>query len=274
MATVEAGETMHATAEPQTSESGVTFDRDDGICTLMLNRPERKNALTPAGWSAILQHLRDVDPTVDRVLVVRGAGGDFCAGADLSSVPDPTRHAFERIRAVGDVAATLHRLPIPTIAAVRGVAVGAGMNLALCCDLVISTGDARWAQIFAQRGLSPDCGGSWLLPRLIGLARAKELALLGDVFDGRRAHALGLVHRVVDGPEFDDAVSSLAQRLGSGATLALGQTKQLLNNAFDLSLEQACDAEGKALGVNLASADTQEAKAAFLEKRVPRFRGR
>lgn len=255
-------------------DSGVTFTREGGVSTLLLNRPERKNALTPAGWAAILAHLRCIDPVVDRVLVVRGAGADFCAGADLSATPDPTRQAFERIRTVGEVATTLHRLPIPTIAAVRGVAVGAGMNLALCCDLVISTSDARWAQIFAQRGLSPDCGGSWLLPRLIGLAKAKELALLGEIFDGRAALDLGLVHQVVEPAEFDAAVTTLAERLGTGATLALGQTKQMLNNAFDLSLEQACDAEGKALGVNLASADAQEAKAAFLEKRVPVFRGR
>ncbi len=255
------------------ASDGVELSRDGGICTLTLDRPGRKNALAPDDWAALLGHLRSIDPGRDRVLVLRGAGGDFCAGADLSVPPDPTRQAFERLRTVGDVAVTLHQLPIPTIAAVRGVAVGAGMNLALCCDLVLSTPDARWAQIYSQRALSPDCGGSWLLPRLIGLAKAKELAVLGEIFDGRQAQEYGLVHRVVDPGDLDGAVHALAERLSTAPTLALGLTKSMLNNAFEISLEQACDAEGKSLGINLSSADTQEAKAAFREKRTPEFRG-
>ena len=172
---------------------GLRVERADGVVTVTLDRPHRKNAVTGDGWADLLEVLRSVRPGEDRVLVLTGAGEDFCAGADLASTPGQTTHPLHPMRTVGDTCLTLHRLPVPTVARVDGVAVGAGMNLALACDLVVASDRARFSQIFLKRGLSLDFGGSWLLPRLIGLHRAKELALLGTIVDGARAEQLGLV---------------------------------------------------------------------------------
>ncbi len=260
-------------AAPSASEL-VLVTRVEGVVTLTLNRPERKNVMGPDGWAAILAALRGIDQRVDRVLVLTGAGGDFCAGADVSVVPDRSWHPFERLRLVGDVAVALHRLAIPSIARVSGVAVGAGMNLALGCDLVVASTTARFSQIFSQRGLSPDCGGTWLLPRLIGLSRAKELALLGEIIPAQTAADYGLVHRLVEPESLDATVQELAGRLAAGPTTALGLTRAMLNNAFEVSLQQAVDDEGKALGINIETDDAREAIAAFREKRQPKFTGR
>jgi 2-(1,2-epoxy-1,2-dihydrophenyl)acetyl-CoA isomerase len=178
------------------------------------------------------------------------------------------------MRHVGDVCLALYRLPQPAIAKVRGVAVGAGMNMALICDLVVADETARFSEIFARRGMSIDFGGSWVLPRRIGLHRAKELALLADIIGARDAEALGLVNRVVADTELDDFVADWARRLGAGPPIALAQTKRLLNNSVGVTLEQALDDESAAQSVNLTTADTREAMQAFLDKRAPTFLGR
>ena len=154
-------------------------------------------------WNELLATFREIalDSSADRVVVLTGAGGDFCSGADLSGggADDPERHQLTTMRHIGDVALALHRLPQPTIAKVRGVAVGAGLNMALGCDLVVASTNARFSEIFARRGLSIDFGGSWVLPRRVGLHRAKELALLADIIDATEAERIGLVNRVVAG---------------------------------------------------------------------------
>lgn len=253
----------------------VVLARADGVLTITLNRPERKNAINGTMWEELLATFRDAstDPTV-RVVVLTGAGGAFCSGADLS--PDGrgvAKHQLVRMRDVADVALALHRIPQPTIAKVGGVAAGAGCNMALGCDLIVASDDARFSEIFARRGLTIDFGGSWLLPRLVGLHKAKELALLADIIPASEAERLGIVNRVVPAAELDAFVDDWAARLAAGPPLALSMTKKLLNDGLATSLDQALEAEGMAQTVNFATKDTAEAMAAFLEKRDPTFSG-
>jgi 2-(1,2-epoxy-1,2-dihydrophenyl)acetyl-CoA isomerase len=168
----------------------------------------------------------------------------------------------------------LHRLPKPTIAKVDGIAAGAGCNMALGCDLIVASEEARFSEIFARRGLSIDFGGSWLLPRLVGLHRAKELALLADIISAKEALELGLVNRVVPGVDLDGFVDAWARQLAAGPPIALAMTKSLLNQSFEVSMAHALEEEGRSQVVNFSTADTAEALAAFMEKREPRFQGR
>jgi 2-(1,2-epoxy-1,2-dihydrophenyl)acetyl-CoA isomerase len=251
-------------------------ERAEGIVQVTLNRPERKNAINGPMWDELLETFGAIGrDAADRVVVITGAGGEFCSGADLSGDANADRaHPLSHMRHVGEVCAALHALPQPVIAKVVGVAVGAGMNLALGCDLVVASDTARFSEIFARRGLSIDFGGSWVLPRLIGLHKAKELALFADIISAEEALALGIVNRVVPVAEIDEFVDQWAARLANGPPIALAQTKQLLNKGLTVSLQQALDEEGRAQTVNFGTADTTEAMAAFLEKRDPVFRGR
>ena len=178
------------------------------------------------------------------------------------------------MRHISDVALALHRLPIPTIAKVRGVAVGAGCNMAIGCDVTVVSDNARFSEIFARRGLSIDFGGSWLLPRIVGMHRAKELALFADIIDAAEAERIGLVNRVVPDAELDQFVDQWAARLAAGPPIALAMTKRMLDNSFQVTLEQALDDEGVAQSLNFTTADTMEAMKAFVEKREPKFEGR
>lgn len=259
-------------------------EREDGIVTVTMNRPHRKNAASQTMWAELLQVFREIhDSTSDRVLVLTGAGGDFCSGADVggmderaNAVPsdEPPRHQLASMRNITDICLTLNRLPQPTIAKVRGVAVGAGLNMALSCDLVVGDETSRYSEIFARRGLSLDFGGSFLLPRRVGLHKAKELALLADIIDAKEAEAIGLVNRIVPGSELDAFVADWAQRLAAGPPIALAMSKRLLNNSMNVTLEEALDDEGLSQTVNFATADTAEAMRAFVEKRSPKFSGR
>ena len=250
---------------------------DEGVAVLTLSRPERRNALSAEMIGALARLLAavEIDDAIGCV-VLTGAGGAFCSGADLTQdAPSATPpHPWYNMRHVGDVAMALHRLPQPTIAKVGGVAAGAGCNLALGCDLIVASSEARFSEIFARRGLSVDFGGSWLLPRLVGLHRAKELAFFADIISADEAEAMGLVNRVVPAAELDAFVDGWATRLAAGPPIALAQTKRILNNSLEVSMEQALEDEGWAQSVNFSTSATPEAMAAFVEKRQPRFRGR
>jgi 2-(1,2-epoxy-1,2-dihydrophenyl)acetyl-CoA isomerase len=253
--------------------------RAEGIVCLTLNRPERKNAVTPQMWTSLAEIFDDIAARrEDRVLVITGAADAFCSGADLtagagSDFVGGAGASMASMRTVGRAALRLHELPIPTVAAVNGVAAGAGCNLALGCDLIIASDRARFTEIFSKRGLSLDFGGSWVLPRLIGLHRAKELAFLADIIDAHEAERIGLVNRVVPHDELDAHVTELATRLAGLPPLQLAVTKRQLNDSFSRSMAEAVEFEDVAQSLMFSSRDTAEAMLAFVEKRDPRFTG-
>jgi len=250
--------------------------RDGAVATVTINRPQRKNAVTGDMWAQLADTFRSLSADSDvRCVVITGAGGEFCSGADLAARSSTGKqvHQLAAMRHVNDAALSLHRMPQPTIAKVRGVAVGAGCNLALGCDLVVASENARFSEIFAKRGLSLDFGGSWILPRRVGLHHAKELALFGDIISAADAHELGLVNRVLPDGELDAFVDGWAKRLAAGPPIALALTKRMLNNAMNVTMEEALDDEGAAQTVNFATKDTLEAMEAFMQKREPKFKG-
>jgi len=264
-------------------------ERDQGVVTLTMNRPHRKNAADGAMWSALLEAFREIAANpADRAVVLTGAGGDFCSGADVAGMSSrvagadgngdgddvPKPHQLAGMRHIADIAMTLYRLPQPTVAKVRGIAAGAGLNMALLCDLVVASDNARFSEIFARRGLSLDGGGSWLLPRLVGLHKAKELALFAEVIPAQEALRLGVVNRVVPASELDTVVGEWAARLAAGPPIALAMTKRMLNRSFEQSFEQALDDEARSQTINFGTRDTVEAISAFLQKRPPLFEGR
>ena len=266
-------------AEPHEEKTSpyesLRVDRADGVVTITLDRPEKKNAINGAMWNELTAVVSEIARnSADRVVVITGAGGEFCSGADLGEPSASEEHHLSRLRRVGDLCLAIARLPQPTIAKVRGVAVGAGLNLALVCDLVVAAEGSRFSEIFAKRGLSLDFGGSWILPRLVGMHRAKELALLAPIIDAREAAAIGLVNRVLPEAELDAFVDAWVAELSAGPPIALAMTKRLLNNSFNVTLEEALDDEGVSQTVNLGTADNREAISAFLAKRAPRFEGR
>jgi enoyl-CoA hydratase/carnithine racemase len=260
-------------AEPDGGSPPVLLEYSGAVATLTLNNPRRKNAVSAAGWPALRRALSEVAASDVRVLVVTGAGEDFCAGADLSG-PRERQVPLVGMTQVNEVCIALHRLPIPTIARLDGVAVGAGMNLALACDFVVASSRARLSEIFVRRALSVDFGGSWVLPRLVGLHRAKELVLLGDIIGARQALEWGLVREVVEPGELDEAVRRLADRLVAGPPIAMRQSKRMLNDSFEVGLERALEDEARSQEINFGTEDTAEAGQAFRDKREPVFRGR
>lgn len=256
------------------------IEREDGIVTITMNRPHRKNAADSVMWSELLVAFREVaESNTDRVLILTGADGDFCSGADVGGMgksddsTDVPKHQLAAMRNITDIALALHRIPQPTIAKVRGVAVGAGLNMALACDMVVGDDTSRYSEIFARRGLSIDFGGSFFLPRRVGMHKAKELALLADIIDADEAAAIGLVNRIVPSAELDAFVHDWATRLAAGPPIALAMTKRLLGNSMNVTLEEALDDEGLSQTVNFGTKDTAEAVRAFIEKRTPSFRG-
>lgn len=254
-------------------------ERADGIVTVTMNRPARKNAANGLMWQELQATFDDVaTDRYDRVMVLTGAGGSFCSGADLGDpngpATDAKRAGLVRMRRLGDVALALHRVTKPTIAKVDGVAVGAGLSLALGCDLCVCSETARLSMIFARRGLSLDNGASWLLPRLVGLAQAKEIALFGGMWSGVEAAEIGLVNRVMPAASLDAFVDDWATTLAAGPPLALSMTKTLLGASAQSSMEQAVENEARCQSLNFSTKDTAEALAAFAQKRDPVFTGR
>jgi enoyl-CoA hydratase/carnithine racemase len=254
-------------------------ERSGGVVTVTMNRPERKNAANALMLSELRQIFVEVETNPDdRVMVLTGAGGAFCSGADLSDPGGPASGAggsrLGNMRRLGDVALSLHRITKPTIAKVEGFAVGAGCSLALGCDLIVCSETAKLSMIFSKRGLSLDNGASWLLPRLVGMAKAKEIALFGGMWTGAQAVEIGLANRVLPPDEVDAFVDDWATTLAAGPPLALSMTKTLLHASSQASMEQAVEDEARAQTVNFGTEDTVEAMKAFAEKREPKFIGR
>jgi enoyl-CoA hydratase/carnithine racemase len=248
----------------------------DLVRTITIDRPHRRNAIPPDGWEELVAAFQDFDHSDARVLVVRGAGEDFCAGADVgeSLSPRPIVEGTRRMRVTGSAALALHRLTKPTIAAVDGVAVGAGMNLAIGCDVVIATTRARFAEIFVKRGLTVDFGGSWLLPRIVGLQRAKEMVLSGRLVPADEALAMGLCIDVVEPEALEERVALQVARFLGGAPVAQMFAKQAIDHSWDVSFEDALDWEGQSQAICFTTADFIEGVTSFQEKRPPDFEGR
>jgi 2-(1,2-epoxy-1,2-dihydrophenyl)acetyl-CoA isomerase len=257
---------------------------DDGVATITLDRPEAKNALTIEMRDDLLAAVRSsrADPNV-RALLLTGAGDAFCAGMDLraSTVAQAggegfdTRTTSEALRAgVQAVVRELWELDKPTVAAVNGTAVGPGAHIALSCDFVLLHEEARFVWTFSRWGLVVDAGGAYLLPRLVGLPRARAMVLLGEGAKGREAVDMGLAYKCVPAEQLHTEARALANRLAAGPTRSLGLSKQLLNRTFETYLVAALDLEGQFQSLATTSSDLAEGMAAFREKRDPKFTGR
>ncbi len=269
---------MNSDAAGDAAGDPILLENTDGVLAVTLNRPHRKNAITVPMWAELAEVFSGARGNPDvRAVLITGAGGDFCSGADLAAdtrSERPPVHQLTAMARVSDAALALHRLDCPTLAAVDGVAVGAGMNLALHCDLVVCSERARFSEIFARRGLTIDFGGSWILPRLVGVQKAKELALLADIIEAGTAREMGLVNRVVPHGELMDLAWSWARRLAAAPPIAIQMTKRLLTNSLSSTLDEALENEGMAQTVNFGTRDTAEAIVAWQEGREPRFEGR
>ncbi|MFG2139434.1 enoyl-CoA hydratase/isomerase family protein [Streptomyces sp. NPDC048650] len=271
-------------AQPEPSPSAsplILHATDNGVARITLNRPAAMNALTWDQRERIIELLADAsaDPDV-RAVVITATGKGFCAGADLRGSPSASEP-----RVAGDVARLIRRgaqrfigavldCEKPVLAAVNGTAAGIGAHLALACDLVLAAESARFIEVFVRRGLVPDGGGAYLLPRLIGPQRAKELMFFGDAVPAAEAERLGLVNRVVPDDELGKTAREWAERLAAGPTRALALTKQLVNASFDADRAASFAAEAAAQEINMTTADAQEGVASFVERRGPVYRGR
>lgn len=259
-------------------ERTILQQQEGGVLTLTMNRPDVLNALN----APMLDELgaafdaAATDPSV-RCIVLRGAGRGFGSGQDLHAFQE---NADQSSSDIGGNLAKYHRialairnLPKPVIAAVHGACAGASCNLALACDLRIAADSARFIEAFARIGLVPDAGGAWFLPRLVGTGKALEMALLADEVNGPEAERLGLVNRCVPAADFERTVNDWAQRLANGPTMAYGLIKQLMYRSQESDLATSLQMEGPIQGQAIATQDHREGVAAFLQKRMPQYRG-
>jgi 2-(1,2-epoxy-1,2-dihydrophenyl)acetyl-CoA isomerase len=288
-------------------DGDLKVDQAGGVLRLTLDRPDAANAITPDQRNRLVEQLDGAASRVDvRVVVLTATGRHFCTGADLRAAAGgngaqqrhgdhghdtaggdsgpPSRPVNAPERVVGDVSRMLQRgaqrlisavldCDKPVIAAVNGTAAGLGAHLALACDLVVAADTARFIEVFVRRGLVVDAGGAWLLPRLVGLHKAKELAFFGDDLPAADALGLGLVNRVVPADELDAAVDAWATRLAAGPTRAIALTKQLLNRSLDSDRTTAFHDEAVAQELNMGTEDANEGVRAFVERRSPDYHG-
>ncbi len=260
------------------------YDLDNGVGWITLNRPDAHNAITPDQRNALIALLERCSDDVEvRCVVLTATGKGFCTGADLRAGRDP--RAPQRERTMGDVArvirtgaqrliAAVMDCEKPVIAAVNGTAAGLGAHLAFASDLVIAADSARFIEVFVRRGIAADAGGAYLLPRIVGLQKAKELIFFGDDVSAADAERLGLVNKVVPLAELEAAAREWAERLASGPTKALAMDKWLLNRSLDSDRRTAFDEEAWAQELVSATDDSQEGLRAFAERRATEFKGR
>lgn len=259
----------------------IAVERDGAVARITLNRPDKLNALTQVMSDELIHAFNALRDDRDvRAVVLTGAGRGFCAGQDLTEFESAYRSGT-RPDIEAHLERSYHRLiplivttPQPVIAAVNGVAAGAGVSLAVACDLRIASEEARFIQAFVKIGLVPDSGGTWLLPRVIGYASALELSMTGDPVDADRALAIGLVNRVIPADRFQAEVSSITGRMAAMPPAALAATKELMGQALGLDLEEALRREAAAQARMGQTDDHLEGVMAFAEKREPRFTGR
>ena len=256
----------------------ILFELKDNIARLTLNRPDKLNSVNEAMHLEVREALNQVKENRPRVLLITGAGRAFCAGQDLA---DRQTNPGENPVDLGDsiekyyapLVRTLRALPLPVVAGVNGVAAGAGVSLALACDLVIATKSASFIQSFAKLGLIPDSGGTFFLPRLVGTARALGLALLGERLPAEQAAAWGLIWRCVEDEAFKESIEELINTLAIAPTKGLAYMKSAINSSIGLLLDQQLDLERDYMRELGCSNDFREGVTAFLEKRAPKFTG-
>jgi len=258
----------------------VLLARDGSVATLTLNRPDALNALDPAMIDALIAHTAAVarDDSV-RVVVLRGAGRHFMAGGDIRSFAErlgeaPAVRSEGFRRTIGRLHAAienLHRMPHPVVGRVHGAVAGFGLSLMNACDLVVAAEDSYFASAYRQIALTPDGGGSWALPRLVGLRKAMEIFLLGERFGAADALALGLLNRVVPAADLDAATNAMVHALATGPALALRNAKRLVRESLSRSLSEQLDAEASSFAACAGTADFVEGITAFLAKRPPQF---
>jgi 2-(1,2-epoxy-1,2-dihydrophenyl)acetyl-CoA isomerase len=266
----------------------VTYEVADGIAHLTINAPDQGNSLNAVMRDQMTERFEwAASDLAVRVIVLRGAGErHFCTGANLGGPQKPTPPVPEGApeRSVGDAARLVRRgwqrlvasildCEKPVVAAVNGTAAGGGAQLVLACDLVVMAEHAKLVEVFVKRGILPDAGGAYLLPRIVGPQLAKELMFLADDVPAARCEQLGIANRVVPSGELDERVAELATRLAQAPTKALGLTKWLVNRSFESSRQTAFDEEAFAQDLLTASGDFDEGLAAFRERRAPEFRG-
>jgi 2-(1,2-epoxy-1,2-dihydrophenyl)acetyl-CoA isomerase len=254
----------------------------DGVATLTLNRPDRLNAMSGEMLDAMLEALpRLADDADVGVIVLTGAGRGFCAGGDVKAMAEgrefggtTLEEKAQALRSQMEVSRWLHELPKPTIAMIRGAAAGAGLSLAMACDLRIAGDSARFATAFARVGYSGDFGGSYYLTQLVGTAKARELYFTADLLDAQQALGLGLVNRVVADARLEEETMALASRLARGPRVAYRYMKRNMNAAESASLKEMLDLEAWNHTRTGMTEDHREAARAFVEKREPQFKGR
>ena len=260
----------------------ITSETRGAVAWITLNRPEVRNALKPEMREELIDALTVVGGDLDlRCAVITGAGEGFCSGADISGAG--SRQGQKRVAGMARDAIrrgsqrlfrTLWELETPTIAAVNGVAAGIGCHIAFGCDLVIASEKARFIEVFARRGIVPDGGGTYILPRLIGLAKAKEMVFFADPWGAADAERIGLVNKVVPADELETAAMAWAERLAAGPTKALGLAKRLLNRSLESDLATSLEEEALVQELVNQTDDIKEGMIAFGERRDPKFTGR
>jgi enoyl-CoA hydratase/carnithine racemase len=269
-----------AAGSPRQHHPDIRVERDGHVATVTIDRPESKNACTGDMWVALGASFRELSYSGTRAVVLTGANGNFCSGADLTPVKGsggssgPSGTMTDAMRVLGEVVLAIHDCPVPVVAKVDGLCVGAGLGLALAADLTWCADRARLSAIFSKRGLSMDFGTSWFLRQRIGVHQAKELAFTGKIVSGGEAFEMGLVNAAVPADELDNATREVVDTIAAGPPIALAATKRELDHAAVSSLAQALEAEALAQSVNAQTEDMREALVAYVERRPPKFVGR
>lgn len=254
----------------------VLRDVSDGVLTLTLNRPDALNSFTVEMKEGLLAALKDAARDKEiRAVILTGAGRAFSAGQDLKERqgPDAADLGTELRLRYNPIVLAMRRLEKPIVGAINGVAAGAGISIAMACDILIAAENATFIEAFSRVGLVPDTGSTWFLPRLVGSARAAEMMFTADPIDAATAERIGLINRAVPNEKLMAEATALAQRLATAAPIALALAKRALNRAYEMNLEQALDFEAQLQSIAGRSADHREGVTAFVEKRPPRFSG-
>jgi 2-(1,2-epoxy-1,2-dihydrophenyl)acetyl-CoA isomerase len=255
----------------------IEFKKENGVATIALNRPEVFNSFNREMALAVITALADCEADKEvRCIVLTGNGKAFCAGQDLNEAIDPNNGiTFEVIlnEHYNPIVRRVRNIEKPVIAAVNGVAAGAGANIAFACDFAVASKKASFTQAFSKIGLVPDSGGTFFLPRLVGLQRATAMMMLSDKMSAEEAERIGLIYKAVEEEDFKTFITDLSLKLANMPTKALGMTKRLINAGFDNNLDQQLDMEGSLQIIAGESYDYQEGVNAFLEKRAPKFKG-